>query len=217
MAPVFIFAYERQVIPMGDILKPAGEWIANHVPLALLIGLLILSLFFKIAKTEINPLGWILGLLGKAMTNDIKKAVLDLKNDTNAQIQSTNASIGKLQNDLDAFEERTKTSISEMKDSTEKNYETLKSRISDMELSNDMQTVRQIKAHVLDFANSCLNHRKHTKKDFDNIIKENEEYESLCEKHHLKNDVYKEDFAYIMKIYHACQDKDNFLRDEDDS
>lgn len=195
---------------MGDILKPAGEWIANHVPLALLIGLLVLSLFFKIAKTEINPLGWLLGLLGNAMTKDLKKAVVDLKTDTNA-------SISELRTDLDAFEERTKTSISEMKSGTEQNYETLKSRISDMELSNDMQTVRQIKAHVLDFANSCLNHRKHTKKDFDNIIKENEEYESLCEKHHLKNDVYKEDFAYIMKIYHQCQDKDNFLRDEDDS
>ena len=191
-------------------MKPAGEWIANHVPLALLICLLVLSLFFKIAKTEINPLGWLLGLIGNAMTKDLKKAVVDLKTDTNA-------SISELRTDLDAFEEQTKTSIFDMKNGTEQNYETLKSRISDMELSNDMQTVRQIKAHVLDFANSCLNHRKHTKKDFDNIIKENEEYESLCEKHHLKNDVYKEDFAYIMKVYHNCQDKDNFLRDDDES
>ena len=207
---LIFFFFERQVIPVGDILKPAGEWIANHVPLALLICLLVLSLFFKIAKTEINPLGWLLGLIGNAITKDLKKAVVDLKTDTNA-------SISELRTDLDAFEEQTKTSIFDMKNGTEQNYETLKSRISDMELSNDMQTVRQIKAHVLDFANSCLNHRKHTKKDFDNIIKENEEYESLCEKHHLKNDVYKEDFAYIMKVYHNCQDKDNFLRDDDES
>ena len=200
---------------MNDILKPAGQWISNHVPLSILIGLLILSLFFKIAKKEVNPLGWILGAIGKSLTKDLKKTVLDLKADTNSQIESMNDKIGDLRTDLDAFEDRTNKGIADMKKGTAENCELLQKRINDMELSNDMQTVRQIKAHVLDFANSCLNHRKHTKREFDNIIKENEEYEFLCKKHNLKNDVYTEDFAYIMKIYHMCQDKDSFLRDDD--
>jgi hypothetical protein len=83
-----------------------------------------------------------------------------------------------------------------------------------MEKSNDMQTVRQIKAHVLDFANSCLNGRKHTKQDFDNLIKENEDYEVLVKKYGLVNDVYTEDFHYIMKVYRKCMEERSFLRDD---
>lgn len=199
---------------MSEFLKPAGQWISQNIPLTVLIVFLILSLFFKIAKIEINPLGWLLGLLGKSLTKDLKKTVLELKDDTNEKIDDTNNKIADLRSDLDAFEERTNSSINEMRSGTNTNCELLKTRLDQMEKSNDMQTVRQIKAHVLDFANSCLNHRKHTKKDFDNIIKENEEYEALVKKYSLKNDVYKEDFAYIMKVYHSCQDKDNFLRDD---
>ena len=200
---------------MSEILKPAGQWLSQNIPLAVLIALLVLSLFFKIAKKEVNPIGWILGLIGKSLTKDLKKTVLDMKEDTNAQIMKTNSKIQEFRTDLDTFEERTNKSIEELKNGTAENCEKLQSRLDDVELSNDMQTVRQIKAHVLDFANSCLNHRRHTKKDFDNIIKENEEYETLCKKHNLKNDVYTEDYAYIMKIYHRCQDKDDFLRDNE--
>lgn len=215
---------------MSEISKAVGQWIVSNVGWSVIIFLFLLSCFFKIAKKEIDPLGWLLGWIGKAFTKDVRDDISSLKNYTNAkfaEIKSDRATsiqdlkddyegkIAALKADLDNFEGKTNTSIDEMKSGTNNNCEMLKLRLDQMEKSNDMQTVRQIKVHVLDFANSCLLGRKHTKQDFENIIKENEEYEELVEKYKLRNDVYAEDFKYIMKIYHECQEKHSFLKGSD--
>ena len=44
-----------------------------------------------------------------------------------------------------------------------------------------------------------MNKVKHTKKDFDNIITENQDYEAFVEKYGLVNDVQTEDYEFIMK------------------
>jgi hypothetical protein len=215
---------------MGEITKAVGQWIVSHVGLSVLIVLSLLSCFFKIVKKEIDPLGWFIGWIGKSLTKDVRQGINDLKTETNkkfdeikkdrsAKIEELkndyNDKITDLRDDLDAFEAKTNTSISDMQKGTNKNCEMLKVRLDQMEKSNDMQTVRQIKAHVLDFANSCLNKHKHTKKDFENIIAENQEYEILVSKYGLVNDVYTEDYNYIMKIYRKCLEENSFLRDSD--
>ena len=58
-----------------------------------------------------------------------------------------------------------------------------------------------------------MNNRKHTFQDFRNIIAENRTYSDLVEKYNLKNDVYKDDFNYIMEIYHNCKKNHSFLND----
>lgn len=189
---------------MGEIGKAVGQWIVGNVGWTVIIILFILSALFKLTKREIDPLGWVIGWFGKMLTKDVRKDVAD-----------TNDKIADLRADLDSFEERTKNSMTTMQKNHKESCNLLKKRLVGMEKSNDMQTVRQIKAHVLDFANSCMNKRKHTKMEFENIIKENEEYEELCKKHKIKNNVYTEDFAYIMKIYHKCQEEGSFLRDVD--
>lgn len=213
---------------MSEISKAVGQWILGNVGWTVIIILFLLSCVFKISKKEIDPLGWVIGWFGKAFTKDVRKDVADLKKETNQKFDEVkkdwaskidelkkdyDKKITDLRTDLDSFEERTNNSISEMKNGTTHNCEMLKTRLDLMEKSNDMQTVRQIKGHVLDFANSCLNKRKHTKQDFENIIKENEEYETLVAKYGLKNDVYTEDFNYIMDIYHECKKNRSFLMD----
>ena len=215
---------------MGEISKAVGQWIVGNVGWTVVIGLFILSGLFKIAKIELDPLGWLISWLGKNFTKDVRADVADLKRDTQEKFQEIKVDraakieelktdyddkITELRTDLDDFKERTNVSITDMRVGTNTNCEMLKIRLNAMEKSNDMQTVRQIKTHVLDFANSCLNHRRHTKRDFDNIIKENADYQMLVKKYNLVNDVYTEDFNYIMKIYHKCQDEDSFLKDED--
>lgn len=193
---------------MGEISKAVGQWIVGNLGWTAIIILFILSGVFKIAKIEINPLGWVVAWLGNAFTKGVRTDIAELKNDTEAKI-------AELRADLDSFEDRTNRSIDGMKSGTSMNCELLKARLDEMEKSNDMQTARQIKAHVLDFANSCLNKRRHTKKEFDNIIRENEEYEALVKKYNLVNNVYTEDYNFIMKLYHKCQDENSFLRDEE--
>lgn len=215
---------------MSEIEKTVGQWIVNHIGLSIVIVLFILSGLFKITKIEINPIGWIVSWIGKQFTKDVRRDVADLKEDTatkfedikidrNAKIAELKSDydekIASLKSDIDSFEDRTSRSIDEMKAGTSENCEILKVRMDRMEKSNDMQTVRQIKIHVLDFANSCMNKRKHTKKDFENIIDENTQYENLVRKYGLVNDVYKEDFEFIMKVYHKCQEDGSFLNESD--
>lgn len=215
---------------MGEISKAVGQWIVGNVGWSVIIFLFILSGLFKITKIELNPIGWLISWIGAQLTKGVRVDLANLRTETNQKFEEikvdraikieelkadTDAKISALREDLDSFEERTNVSIDEMKTGTSLNCELLKNRLNEMERSNDMQTVRQIKAHVLDFANACLNHRRHTKQEFDSVIKENEEYEELVKKYDLKNNVYDEDYKYILKIYHRCQDENSFLRDEE--
>ena len=215
---------------MAEISKAVGQWILANVGWTVIIILFLLSCFFKIAKKEIDPLGWVIGFIGRPLTKEVRKDISELKKDTAknfADVKSDrqkkidelkkdyNAQIATLREDLDAFETTTNTNIKEIKEGTNANCEIMKKRLDEIEKSNDMQTVRQIKAHVLDFANSCMNKRRHTKQDFDNIIEENAQYEKFVKKYNLENDVYKEDYAFIMKIYHQCQENNSFLKDSD--
>ena len=193
---------------MGEIGKAVGQWIIQNVGWTVIIILFLLSCFFKIAKKEIDPLGWVIGLIGKPLTKEVRKDIKDMKADSDKKIAD-------LRSDLDSFESSTNKAMTEIQKSSKQNCATVQKRMAMMEKSNDLQTIRQIKAHILDFANSCLNGRKHTKKDFENIIEENQDYERLCKKHKQKNNKYKEDYDYIMKVYHQCLDDNSFLKDHE--
>lgn len=203
---------------MGEISKAVGQWIVGNVGWTAIVILFILSGLFKIAKIEINPIGWLISWIGNALTKSIRVDLANLRTDTNTKLDELKTGyddkITELRKDLDAFETRTNQSMEEVKNKTTGTFDLLSERLNEMERSNDMQTVRQIKAHVLDFANACLNHRRHTKQEFESILKENEEYEELVKKYKLKNNVYDEDYKYIVKLYHKCQDENSFLRDE---
>lgn len=145
-----------------------------------------------------------------------------VKTDREAKIKEMNdeytKNVDSLRNDLDAFEKRTDKNMNELKRGTAENCSKLQTRLDEMEAaqqkSNDMQTVQTIRAHILDFANSCFNKRKHTKREFENIIDENAKYEELVEKYDIKNNVYKEDYDFIMKCYHKCQEDGSFLTED---
>lgn len=224
---------------MGEISKAVGQWIVGNVGWTVIIILFLLSCFFKIAKKEIDPLGWVISLIGKPLTKDVRndiakvhKDIADLKTDTQKQFSGIktdmaasikslkddyNAQIENLKNDIDSFEKSTNVSLSEMKKGTDNNCRTLKKRLDAMEKSNDLQSIRQIRAHVLDFANSCMNKRRHTQSDFDNIFDENEKYEALCKKHKIKNHKYKADYEFIEKAYKKCQEDNSFLGESEDN
>lgn len=214
---------------MSEISKAVGQWIVGNVGWSVVIFLFLLSCFFKITKIEIDPFGWLISLIGKALTKDVRKDISELKESTNRKFEDVqkdrqskiaelksdyDKKISDLREDLDNFELKAKEKMAQIREESHMNCESVTVRLDEMQRSNDMQTVRQIKAHVLEFANSCLNKVKHTKKDFDNIIAENQEYEMLVQKYHLVNDVYTEDFNYIMKIYHRCLEENSFLKSD---
>lgn len=213
---------------MAEIGKAVGQWIIANVGWSVVIFLFLLSCLFKITKIELDPLGWIIGWFGRMLTKDVRKDISDFKKETNHKFEEVkkdrakaiedlktdyNTQITDLRSDLDSFETKTNKTMAEIQKTSQMNCKTVKKEVEEIKKSNDMQTIRQIRAHVLDFANSCMNHRKHSKQEFENIIDENTKYEALVKKYKLKNAVYKEEYSFIMKQYHYCQDNDCFLRD----
>lgn len=92
--------------------------------------------------------------------------------------------------------------------------------IADLREDVDRQRMANIRSLVLDFSNSCLNGRKHTKEEFDHVIAENHHYEAMVKKYGISNDVYTEAYAYILRIYRKCLDRHSFLKaptDADDA
>lgn len=83
--------------------------------------------------------------------------------------------------------------------------------IADLRKDMDEQRMSSIRSLVLDFSNSCLNGRKHTKEEFDHIISENKTYEELVKQYNVKNEVYSEAYEYIKRIYRKRMDRRDFL------
>lgn len=88
--------------------------------------------------------------------------------------------------------------------------------IADLREDVDRQRMSTIRSLVLDFSNSCLNGRLHTKEEFDHVIAENGNYEDLVTKYKEKNEVYTEAYSYILRTYRKCLDGHLFLKPDDD-
>lgn len=75
----------------------------------------------------------------------------------------------------------------------------------------------RIRWEILNFANSCHNHRKHTRDEFKHIIELNDKYNTLLEQTHDRNGVFKVEYEYIKKLYDKLNEKDAFLAQGDDT
>ena len=201
---------------MGEILKPAGQWIANNVPLSILIALLIFSFFFKIPKKEIHLFSWLLQKLGNALLGGLRQDVKDLKDDNTRQFNEMKADyiekITNLKTDLDNFEERTKNSMDGIVTGNNENCKKMQSRLNDIEKKQNLQTASRIRAHVLNFSEDLRRGNARTLEDFNNLLEENKEYKNIVEKYKLENDVYVHALKFINKKYDEFMETDGFAK-----
>ncbi len=87
----------------------------------------------------------------------------------------------------------------------------LEDTINKQRKSIDENEMDRIRWEVLDFANACRNHRRHTKDEFQHIISLNAKYHSLLEKYGGENGVFDAEYSYILELYHNCQINNDFL------
>ena len=89
--------------------------------------------------------------------------------------------------------------------------EGLETRADEQRKSIDENEMDRIRWEVLDFANACRNHVKHTKDEFQHIIALNTKYHALLYKYEQENGVFDAEYDYILEIYHECQRDNSFL------
>ncbi len=194
---------------MGEILKPAGQWIAANIPLTILIALLIFSIFFKIPKKEVHLLSWLLSKLGDALLGGIKKDIKDLR-------QENAEKFDQLKDDTDTritrLEDSTTARFDEIVLTNNHNCQTMQTRLNEIEKKQDMQTADRIRTHILNFAEDLRRGNTRTKEDFDTVMKEDEIYESIVEAYDLKNNVYAHAIKFINKKYDEFTENDGFAK-----
>ncbi|MBO5524227.1 MAG: hypothetical protein J5986_11235 [Roseburia sp.] len=82
--------------------------------------------------------------------------------------------------------------------------EEVSERIDKIEL-NDMRSA------ILDFSNSCMNERRHTKEEFEHVIDLHTQYEEIISEKGLKNGRVDLAFRYISELYTKCLNENSFL------
>lgn len=97
-----------------------------------------------------------------------------------------------------------------MKDVSDR-LERVEKKVDAIDLSRTEDEKDRIRHEVLDFANTCRHGRKHTKDEFQHIVDLNDKYEKLLEKTGDRNGVFTEEYQYVVRLYHKCQEENDFL------
>lgn len=90
------------------------------------------------------------------------------------------------------------------------NKDTLE-RVDKLERHINNNRMKSIRWEILSFANSCKNHKKHSKDEFLHIIDIHSEYERLCEQNGFTNGVVDVEYTYILEVYTKCREEDSFI------
>lgn len=83
--------------------------------------------------------------------------------------------------------------------------------LDEIKKNYQMEKVSSMRWRVMDFGNSCLQGRKHTKEEWEHCISELAEYESYCNGNSIHNGVMEEMSKFLRKTYRDRLDKKDFL------
>lgn len=87
-------------------------------------------------------------------------------------------------------------------------------QLNDVSNRIDKIEINDMRSAILDFANSCMNERKHTKEEFEHIIDLHTQYEETIAKRGMRNGRVDLAFKYISELYDKCLHENSFLDKE---
>lgn len=76
----------------------------------------------------------------------------------------------------------------------------------------DLQDTRR---DILEFCNSCMNKRKHTKEQFDFVIAQCDKYKKHIRDNKIENGVISSAIREIERLYEQCIRENSFLKEDD--
>ena len=96
--------------------------------------------------------------------------------------------------------------------SMNKKIESIENKLDKHIKESEDKEIQDARRDILEFANSCMNGRKHTKEQFDFIIGMCDKYESHIEVNHIKNGVVTSAMKEIRRLYAKCIQNNSFLK-----
>lgn len=174
-----------------------GEFIYNHTNTQTwIIFFLIITYMIDISKIKLNPWKWVGGLfkkglkeLGNIFTEDIRNDLADFKQQNELKKKSFSEDY---------------TILYEKLDNLEKSINRVNGKL-------DNHIAESLRRDILDFQNSCINKRRHTKEEWTYLYKMCDKYEKHVEENSLKNSEAEEAIEYIRHVYRECLENGEFL------
>ena len=189
---------------MNEIVKPVAQWISNNIPLSIGILLFIFCIFFEISKIKIYPLKWLWRAISwpfkkidEQRTQSFKKLMEEMKADMDTKLKEMTASSNENCNQVKACFKDLSQQLSDL----ETRFDNLDAKQIETDERLDRLAAARIKNHVLNFARQCRKNEPHSHEDFSNLADEVKEYKKLVEKYGWTNDVFSNDWSYILELY----------------
>lgn len=97
-----------------------------------------------------------------------------------------------------------------------KKVSSLEKKLDDHIHESTERDLRDTRAQILEFCNACMNGRKHTKEQFDFIIKQCDDYEEYIAQNGVRNGVIESAMREIRRLYDKCIQNNSFLKEGDE-
>ena len=81
---------------------------------------------------------------------------------------------------------------------------------------SEQNALRAMRRDILEFCNACMNGRKHTREQYEFMIKQCDTYEEFIRKNYIKNGVIEAAITEIRRLYQERLHKNDFLREGED-
>ena len=72
--------------------------------------------------------------------------------------------------------------------------------------------INDMRSTILDFANSCMNERKHTQEEFNHILELYRQYEDVIKSNNMTNGQMDIAYEYIKNLYTKSLQENSFLK-----
>jgi hypothetical protein len=73
--------------------------------------------------------------------------------------------------------------------------------------------LRDTRRDILEFCNACMNRRRHTKEQFEFVLRQCDDYEDYIEKNHVKNGVVAAAIKEIRRLNAKCIQENSYLKE----
>lgn len=84
-------------------------------------------------------------------------------------------------------------------------------KLEDVSTRIDMIEINNMRTQILDFANSCMNNKRHTKEEFEHMIDLHTLYCNIIEDKGIENGRMELAYKYISELYIKCLNENSFL------
>jgi hypothetical protein len=113
------------------------------------------------------------------------------------------------------FGKKINKNISDQLNETNKNVKSIQEELDEHIQRSRQKEIDDTRNEILDFANACMNHRRHTQEQFKFIISQCDKYELYMEQYRMKNGVITSAITEIKTIYQKCIQENSFLKGDE--